>query len=570
MKRAIVRSLVAAVRGARTAWLVVAIAVAVALVSMVTLDLGPAVKRRAELEGSKFIDRPLHIGRLGLNLGRGRLVLEDVRVDGLTPAHDPWLVAGRVELSITWRTLLERRVFIDNVDLSDWTLIIESYAGAVTQHAAPDRAATTAAHRTAGGHHHAAVPQRHARPVAGPRLRLVVGDGRPQPRSRDLEGRRLPRHAALLGRDPPHPAVRADLGQLHRRLHREGRQDRDGQDGPRRRRHAGAGHRHHRRREIPRVHLPDHLAPSAAARAGDLLRQGQFQPARRRRLHRHRPQVQRRLRGEGGLCQPRGRLRRLPLPELQGVGAVGAEPLRRRGRRSGVLRRAGQLHLSARAAGRPGPAGRRALGRVVPRCRPERVHRLPRDARAAAGRPGQRPQHADLDAGPAGRGRGRGIADGGDAARGRPGDAHAARRRGGRGPPARRADRALQSPQRAGAGAGGRADRLQLRRRRDPLRAEHLRDRRDVRRLRRPHRLGRRLAAALPHDQQQLAGEPPPADRHHDHGGVADRVDSGGRRRVVRRRDPRRAVESAGRGPLRRRGDAGLERHLGRDRRSRR
>ncbi len=131
MKRAIVRSLVTAVRGARTAWLVVAVAVAALLVSVVTIDLGPALRRRAEQEGSNFIARPLHIGRLGLNLGRGRLVLEDVRVDGLTPAHDPWLVAGRVELSITWRTLLERRVFIDSVDLSDWTLIIESYAGAV-------------------------------------------------------------------------------------------------------------------------------------------------------------------------------------------------------------------------------------------------------------------------------------------------------------------------------------------------------------------------------------------------------------------------------------------------------
>ena len=55
--------------------------------------------------------------------------------------------------------------------------------------------------------------------------------------------------------------------------------------------------------------------------------------------------------------------------------------------------------------GVPGRRGRRALGRVVSRRRPERVHRLPRDARVAAGRPGQRTQHADLDAGPAGRGR---------------------------------------------------------------------------------------------------------------------------------------------------------------------
>ena len=131
MKRAILDSLVTAMRGARRAWLVVAVAVAVLLVSVVTIDLGPALKQRAEVEGSKFIDRPMHIGRLGLNLGRGTLVVEDLRVEGLTPAHDPWLVAGRVELTLTWRTLLERRVFIDHVDLSDWTLVVESYAGAV-------------------------------------------------------------------------------------------------------------------------------------------------------------------------------------------------------------------------------------------------------------------------------------------------------------------------------------------------------------------------------------------------------------------------------------------------------
>ncbi len=131
MRRAILRSLVATLRGVRRAWLVVAVATAVVLVSLVTLDLGPALRRRAEVEASRFIDRPVHIGRLGLNLGRGTLVVEDLRVEGLTPAHDPWLIAGRVELSITWQALLDRRVVLENVDLRDWTLIVESYPNAV-------------------------------------------------------------------------------------------------------------------------------------------------------------------------------------------------------------------------------------------------------------------------------------------------------------------------------------------------------------------------------------------------------------------------------------------------------
>ena len=36
------------------------------LVSTVAIDLGPALRARAEREGSKWLDRPMHIGRLGV------------------------------------------------------------------------------------------------------------------------------------------------------------------------------------------------------------------------------------------------------------------------------------------------------------------------------------------------------------------------------------------------------------------------------------------------------------------------------------------------------------------------
>jgi hypothetical protein len=127
VRGALLRSAVTALRHVRRAWLVAAVGIAAVLASIVTVDLGPALRRRAEQEGSNWIARPLHIGRLGLNLGRGVLVVEDLRVEGLTPAHDPWLTIGRVELTLTWRTLLERRVFIDHVEMRDWTLIVESY-----------------------------------------------------------------------------------------------------------------------------------------------------------------------------------------------------------------------------------------------------------------------------------------------------------------------------------------------------------------------------------------------------------------------------------------------------------
>src|SRR3712207_7555170 len=57
--------------------------VAAFLVSVVTIDLGPSLRARAEREGSKFIDRPMHIGRLSVHIARGRFAIEDLRIEGL-------------------------------------------------------------------------------------------------------------------------------------------------------------------------------------------------------------------------------------------------------------------------------------------------------------------------------------------------------------------------------------------------------------------------------------------------------------------------------------------------------
>ncbi|MGH9204632.1 MAG: hypothetical protein ACRD2A_25670, partial [Vicinamibacterales bacterium] len=71
-------------RRVRAIVVVIAIAIATAVVSTVAVDLGPALKERAEREGSKWLDRPMHIGRLGVEIGRGGFVLDDLRIEGLT------------------------------------------------------------------------------------------------------------------------------------------------------------------------------------------------------------------------------------------------------------------------------------------------------------------------------------------------------------------------------------------------------------------------------------------------------------------------------------------------------
>ncbi|HUU34771.1 MAG TPA: hypothetical protein VMW48_11950, partial [Vicinamibacterales bacterium] len=131
MRAKVLRALGASLSHVRRVWLVAAVAIAVLVVSVVTIDLGPVLRGRAEVEASHWIDRPVRIGRLGLNLGRGRLVVDDLWVQGITAAHSPWLVAGHIELSLTWGAILDRDVLFDSVEMTDWTLIVESYPNAV-------------------------------------------------------------------------------------------------------------------------------------------------------------------------------------------------------------------------------------------------------------------------------------------------------------------------------------------------------------------------------------------------------------------------------------------------------
>src|SRR6266480_1323851 len=70
--------------------LVVAV-VAGAIVTFFTVDLGPSLSARAEREGSKFIQRPMHIGRLSAKVTPGVFVVEDLVIEGLDPGDRPFL-----------------------------------------------------------------------------------------------------------------------------------------------------------------------------------------------------------------------------------------------------------------------------------------------------------------------------------------------------------------------------------------------------------------------------------------------------------------------------------------------
>src|SRR5688500_311676 len=68
-----------------------AVIIAVAFVTTITVDLGPALKGQAERAATSYMGRPMHIGRLGVHLWLGRFVLEDIVIEGLKPEDRPFL-----------------------------------------------------------------------------------------------------------------------------------------------------------------------------------------------------------------------------------------------------------------------------------------------------------------------------------------------------------------------------------------------------------------------------------------------------------------------------------------------
>jgi hypothetical protein len=116
------------------AWVVVralglaAAFIAAAIVTTFAVDLGPSVRVRAEQEATKYLKRPMHIGKLTARLRPGYFVLEDVRIQGLTPESRPFLTADRISVQVPWWTLLTgRELLFEEIRMTGWQLFIESY-----------------------------------------------------------------------------------------------------------------------------------------------------------------------------------------------------------------------------------------------------------------------------------------------------------------------------------------------------------------------------------------------------------------------------------------------------------
>lgn len=103
--------------------------VAAALVSVLAIDLGPSLRGLAEREGSKRLERPLHLGGLSVRLLSGEFVVDKLRIDGLTPSDAPFFTAERITIGLPWWSIVTGELLIQDVSMTDWTMTIESFAG---------------------------------------------------------------------------------------------------------------------------------------------------------------------------------------------------------------------------------------------------------------------------------------------------------------------------------------------------------------------------------------------------------------------------------------------------------
>ena len=122
----------------------------------------------------------------------------------------PWLVAKRIDVSLTWGALLHREVLLDSIEMSDWRMVVETFPdGRQTfpRVNGPPRPPRT-------GPAPVVTTLQYVRATRGEfvvrGLRRAVGRGDAQHRRHRRQARRLPRHGALHRRDRHHPELRAD------------------------------------------------------------------------------------------------------------------------------------------------------------------------------------------------------------------------------------------------------------------------------------------------------------------------------------------------------------------------
>jgi TamB, inner membrane protein subunit of TAM complex len=113
-------------RATRPLALIAAILAAL-LVVTVSVDLGPALRSRAERAASNYLKREVRIGRLYARLLPGHFGVEDLVIGGLEPTDRPFLTAKRIDVVLPWWSALRGEILIRSVSMTDWKMVIETF-----------------------------------------------------------------------------------------------------------------------------------------------------------------------------------------------------------------------------------------------------------------------------------------------------------------------------------------------------------------------------------------------------------------------------------------------------------
>ncbi|MDP6581557.1 MAG: hypothetical protein QF681_12955, partial [Vicinamibacterales bacterium] len=104
-----------------------AVVVAVAIVAVVTIDLGPSLRASAEQAASNQLDREVTIGSISARLMPGEFIVEDLVIGGLKPGDRPFLTAERIFVSTRWLPLLNGEFLVDSAEMINWRMLAESF-----------------------------------------------------------------------------------------------------------------------------------------------------------------------------------------------------------------------------------------------------------------------------------------------------------------------------------------------------------------------------------------------------------------------------------------------------------
>lgn len=100
-----------------------------AIVTSLTVDVGPPLRSLAERGGTALLNRPLHIGALKVQLFRGRVELDDLMIEGLRPADRPFFTARKLSLALDWSRVASPtpEFIITSVEMDDWQMLVEKF-----------------------------------------------------------------------------------------------------------------------------------------------------------------------------------------------------------------------------------------------------------------------------------------------------------------------------------------------------------------------------------------------------------------------------------------------------------